>query len=217
MLFPAGILPWIEARFFKLDAITAEVVPNADGLLYSYIAGTNTPQYLYSDVNLTLPWANPVILDANGMAPGPLYMLPNGYRFIVADENNVQLYAVDNIEDVGQVFASTFGTVQAGGSKNVVSGYIVLPTDRLVTVSSTGGPNPCVIQLPAASSFTNYLTIKNVGSVALAVTPFGLDTLEALISTAYTVPAASSPSLPAIDLVSDGVSAWYIVASHKVP
>jgi hypothetical protein len=103
--------------------------------------------------------------------------------------------------------------VLSEGGKEVVSGYTVLTTDRLVTVDSTGGPNPCVINLPAASEATQPLVIKNLGTVALAVTPNGADTIDTLAS-AYTVPVSATPVFPSIQMVPDGTSAWYILASH---
>jgi len=57
------------------------------------------------------------------------------------------------------------------------------------------------------------LTIKNMGTEALSITPDGADTIDGL-NAVYTVPAASSPNFPAITLVSDAVSDYFIVSSH---
>ena len=123
---------------------------------------------------------------------------------------------IDLVENIGQVFGNSLGNILSAGGKDVNSGYTVLSTDRLITVDSTGGANPCIINLLAASGGSALLTIKNVGTVALAVTPNGSDVLEGAAA-AYTVPAASGVSQPSIMLVSDGVSAYYILSSHKAP
>jgi hypothetical protein len=57
------------------------------------------------------------------------------------------------------------------------------------------------------------LTIKNLGNIALSVTPNGTDTLDTLAAV-YTVPVAASPVFPTITIVSDGTSALYIASSH---
>jgi hypothetical protein len=111
------------------------------------------------------------------------------------------------------VAAAGFGTALTAGGKDVTSGYTVLATDRLVTVASTGGANPCVLNLLPASDATQPVTIKNTGTIALSVVPNGSDTLEGL-NAAYTVAAASGALRPSIFIAPDGVSAWHIIASH---
>lgn len=209
-LFPAAVLPWIAQQFLDADGN-----PLAGGKLYSYEAGTVTPLPLYTDVNLTTPATNPVILDSTGQPATVLYVLAQGYKYKLTDADDNVLWTRDEIEDVGATFASQFGLVLAEGSKNVVSGYQVLTTDRLVTVNSFGGADPCVIQLPAAADATQPLTIKNLGNIALAVTPDGSDTVDTL-NAAYEVPAAVDPLYPTITLVPDGVSAWFITSSHGI-
>lgn len=208
-LFAGSPLLWIEARFLDADGN-----PNAGGKIYSYTAGTTSPQPTYTDVDLEVEHTNPIILDAEGRPPGGvIYMARAGYKFVVTDANDVELYPVDNVEDVGATFAGNIGLVLYSGGKDVTSGYTVLNTDRFVTVDSDGGANPCVINLLPASQATQPVTIKNLGAIALAVTPNGVDTIEG-IAAAFTVPAASSPTFPSILLVPDGVSAWWMLASH---
>lgn len=212
-LFPGGTLPWIELRFLKVT--TAGLEPNSSGYFLSFDAGTSTPLETYSDSDLVTSNGVRVDFDADGRTTVPVFLSPTGYKFEVYDSNDVLLYTADDVEDIGETFASLFGQLQAAGSKNVTSGYTVLSTDRLVTVASTGGPNPCIVNLPNAADFTGMLTIKNVGTVALAVTPTGVQTIDD-VAAAYTVTAASTPQFPSIILVSDGVSNYWILGSHKL-
>lgn len=64
--------------------------PLNGGKLYSYAAGTTTPQNTYSDAGLTTPNANPVILNAAGRA---LVYLDNtlAYKFILQTSAGVQV------------------------------------------------------------------------------------------------------------------------------
>ena len=213
-LLPGAWLPWIEGRFLIVTASGLE--PNSGGWVYTFAAGTSTPLATYSNVTLTVANPTEIELDSEGRIPSNIYLLPQGYKFVVYDADLVQQYTVDNIEDIGQTFATTFGTLQTDGSKAVTSGYTVLATDRLVTVASTGGPDPCIVNLPAADEYTALLTIKNVGTIDVDVTPNGIQTIDS-VAAAYTIPAAASPSFPSLILASDGVSAWWILGSHKVP
>jgi hypothetical protein len=201
---PASLLPWIKPQFS--DALG---VPVASGKLYSFVAGLDTPQPTYSDVALTIANANPIVLNAAGESPTSIYLLPTGYKFRLDDALGVPRWTVDHVEDLGGVF----GTTLTQGAKAVASGYTALTTDHLITVASTGGPSPCVINLRAASATPQPLAIKNTGTVALSVVPNGADLIDG-VHAAFTVPAAAAPKQPTIWLASDGVSAYYILASH---
>jgi len=209
-LYPGGLIPWIEQRFLDVDGN-----PLSGGFVYSYVAGTDTPQDTFTSADLD-PLSinlNPIQLDSNGRPPTDIFLSPVGYKFVVTDVDAVEQYTIDLVEDVGQVFAANFGNLLSEGGKDVVSGYIVLTTDRLITVDSTGGADPCIITLLPAPSATQPLTIKNLGTVDLSVTPDGSDTIDG-INAAFTVTGASSPTFPTITLVSDAVSSYYIVSSH---
>jgi hypothetical protein len=208
--FPGTLLPWLDRRF--TDPTGA---PLANGTMETYEVGTNTPLPTYTDPGLTVP--NPVViaLNGDGCPPQPVYLLPQGYRIVVKDVNGVvqPQYPQDGITPVGQVFAETFGEFAFEGSKSVSSGYTLLQTDRFVTVSSSGGANPCVINLLAASQMVWPVTIKNIGAIPLNITPNGLDSLEG-VSGVHSLPAASGTLRPTITLISDGVNALHIVSSH---
>jgi len=204
----AALLPWVKPQF--TDA-AGDPVPS--GKLYSFVAGLATPQPTYSDVDLTIANANPTLLNAAGQSPTSIYLLPTGYKFRLDDANDVTLWTVDDVEDVGAVFAAGLGRALTSGAKAVVSGYTTVATDRLVTVASSGGADPCVINLLPAATATQPLTIKNTGDLAVSVTPNGSDTLDGAAA-AYTLPGATSTTQPSLLLVPDGVSTWYILASH---
>jgi hypothetical protein len=193
-----------------------DIMPLASGLVYFYEAGTSTPLDIYSDADLTTPLDNPLELDANGRASTVVYMAATSYKVVVKTAAEVTVYTADNVSNIAQVILGQLGIQLADGARAVASGYTVTETSNLITVASTGGPNPCVINLPPASERLWPLTIKNMGTVALAVTPDGADTIED-VAAAYTVPAAASPAFPTITLVPDGSDNWLITSSHKCP
>jgi hypothetical protein len=214
-IYAGGLIPWIELRFLKLDATTGELVPNASGTIETYVAGTSTPLATYADANLITANPTTITIDASGFPSNSgnriaMFLQPTGYKFIVKNSAGTTLYTIDLVEDVGQVFAATFGHLASAGGKNVTSGYTVLSTDRLVTVASSGGPNPCVINLPVAANYKGMLAIKNLGTVPLAITPSGTQTIDTL-NAVFTVSAAASPAFPSKMLINDGVSAWWVL------
>lgn len=63
--------------------------PLSSGKVYFYIPSTTTPKTTYSDINLTFPNTNPVILDAAGRPNGSKGLWGTGnYRQQVFDKNN---------------------------------------------------------------------------------------------------------------------------------
>jgi hypothetical protein len=93
---PASLLPWIKPQFCD-----AEGVPVAGGQLYSFVAGTDTPQPTYSDSDLLIPNSNPIVLNAGGWSNTSIYLLPTGYKFRLDTADDVPLWTVDYILGTG--------------------------------------------------------------------------------------------------------------------
>lgn len=70
--------------------------PLSGGKLYFYEAGTSTPSPAYANFELTIPLANPVVLDAAGRAP-ELFLGPFSYKCVLTDAANVTIWTADNI------------------------------------------------------------------------------------------------------------------------
>lgn len=64
--------------------------------IFTYAAGTTTQKATYTDSDLANanPW--PVVADGAGIFP-PIYLGTGGYRVVVKDQNDVQLYDRDNL------------------------------------------------------------------------------------------------------------------------
>lgn len=202
-------MPWVELRWLKLTADGLQ--PNADGLVEFRATNLTDLQDTYSDSNLTVLNTNPVVLDSDGRAPDPIYLLPTGYSVYVYDSDMVLLYSIPFVEDVGSAFLSQLGTIQTEGTTATSSPYTVLSTDNLVIVDSA--TTPFIVQLPAAADRGTPLMVKNISSgVTVRVTPDGsedIDSVAAYVSLiAYTAPPA-----PTLVLLSNGVSSWWISSS----
>lgn len=85
-----NLSPVLRQRYFDANGL-----PLAGGLLYSYAAGTSTPQGTYSNSTGTTN-ANPVVLDANGYAD--VWIDPSlAYKFVLEDSGSNVLWSVDNV------------------------------------------------------------------------------------------------------------------------
>lgn len=71
--------------------------PLQGGQLFSYVAGSNTPQATYTDSTQGTPNANPVILNARGEAN--VWLDPTlAYKLILQDSLGNLIWSVDNIQ-----------------------------------------------------------------------------------------------------------------------
>lgn len=209
MSLPYALMPVPRQQFCDGDG-----VPYAGGVLYFYTAGTSTPKAVYSTADGSVSLGTSVTLDADGYAVA-IYLAPGGYKVILTDSGGVTLWTQDGVEDTVGTFMDELGEAWTAGGSSVTSGYTILATDRLVTVASTGGPDPCQITLLPATDHPSPLAIKNMGTIDVWVWPYSGDSLEAT-DDKYIIPAAVAPLYPTIWIVSDGASAWHILASHGI-
>jgi len=74
--------------------------PLSGGLLYTYIAGTTTPQATYTTSSGSTPHSNPIVLDSAGRVPaGGEVWLPlfSAYKFVLQTAAAVLVGTYDNI------------------------------------------------------------------------------------------------------------------------
>jgi hypothetical protein len=73
------------------------------GKLYTYAAGTTTPQTTYTTIAGNVARTNPIILDAAGRVPdgGEIWVTSAAYKFVLKDSNDVLIATWDNISNIG--------------------------------------------------------------------------------------------------------------------
>lgn len=79
----------------KMQFTTAAGVPLSGGKVYTYIAGTTTPQATYTDYTGANANTNPVILDSRGEAN--IWLGGALYKFKLTDANDIEIWTVDYI------------------------------------------------------------------------------------------------------------------------
>jgi hypothetical protein len=73
-------------------------VPLAGGLIYTYAAGTTTPQATYTTSAGTIAHSNPIVLDSAGRVPGgEIWLLFANYKFVLQTSAAVLIATYDNI------------------------------------------------------------------------------------------------------------------------
>ena len=78
---------------------TSNGTPLAGGLIYTYAAGTTTPQATYTSSAGTIAQANPIVLDSAGRVSAGEVWLSAGvsYKFVVKDSTGITIGTYDNI------------------------------------------------------------------------------------------------------------------------
>ena len=76
------------------------------GKLYTYAAGTTTPQTTYTTSQGNVPWTNPIVLDAAGRVPsgGEIWLTQNAsYKFVIKDSNDVLIATYDDVAGISSL------------------------------------------------------------------------------------------------------------------
>ena len=208
-------IPFAALPFPRIQLFTSVGAVAASHRLAFYVPGTTTPLDTYADHLGVTPNANPLTLDAAGRAT--VYIAAKGYKaaFLPPAGNDTPIWTQDNVFDPGFYTFGRLGILLSDGSEDVASGYAVDDDDILVTVASTGGPDPCVITLPDATTRQQPVFIKNMGTIVVDVTPQAAQPIEG-ITAAYRIPVAATPLFPCVEFRPRPAGKWFITSSHGI-
>jgi hypothetical protein len=143
------------AQFF-----TDSGVPLTGGKLYSYAAGTTTPQVTYTSSNGVTAHANPIILDSAGRVPGgEIWLISSSYKFVLNTSTDVLIATYDNIRGFGSTSVTNYtgngSTVAYAILGNVVDVYINGVYQNRNTYSVSGS----TLTFTQAPPFTSLIEI----------------------------------------------------------
>lgn len=139
----------------KTQFIGADGVPLAGGKVYTYAAGTTTPQATYTDSTGTTANTNPIILDSRGEAN--IWLGEATYKFKLTDENNVEIWTVDYI------------SAPTTALSPVLTGNVTISTDSsgpALKVTQTGTGDVMRVQDSVDPDITPFV-INSAGFVGL--------------------------------------------------
>ena len=96
----------VAAQFFNNNGVIL-----TGGKIFTYTAGTTTPQATYTSANGATAHSNPIILDASGRVPSGEIWLTDGllYKFVIKDANDVLIGTYDNVNGINSNFINYTG------------------------------------------------------------------------------------------------------------
>lgn len=146
----AVVTPTAKAQF-----IDAAGIPLAGGFLYTYAAGTTTPQATYTDSTAATANSNPIVLDSRGEAN--IWLGSATYKFKLCDSTNTEIWTVDNI------------SAPTTALSPVLSGNVVIDTNSSGTALTINqsGTGPLIKSVNPATPTTVYFTVTNTGRVGI--------------------------------------------------
>jgi len=119
----------------KTQFIGADGVPLVGGKVYTYAAGTTSPQVSYTDSTGSTPNTNPIILDSRGEAN--IWLGEATYKFRLTDANDVEIWTVDYI------------SAPTTAVSPVLTGNVTISTDSsgpALKITQTGTGNVLTVQ-----------------------------------------------------------------------
>jgi hypothetical protein len=132
------------AQFFDNNGVIL-----SGGKIYTYAAGTTTPQASYTSASGTTPHANPIILDSAGRVPGGEIWLTDGlvYKFVIETATGILLGTYDNITGVNSNFVNY--TVQ----EEVITATAGQTVFNLSTINYTPGTNSLTVYIDGVNQY----------------------------------------------------------------
>jgi hypothetical protein len=132
------------AQFFDNNGVIL-----SGGKIYTYAAGTTTPQATYTSAAGVTPHANPIILDSAGRVPGGEIWLTDGlvYKFVIETAASILIGTYDNITGVNSNFVNY--TVQ----EEVITATAGQTVFDLSTINYTPGTNSLSVYIDGVNQY----------------------------------------------------------------
>jgi len=145
-----SLLAGAGAQFFDNNGI-----PLAGGLVYTYTAGTTTPQAAYTTSAGSIAHANPIVLDSSGRIPsgGEIWLTDAvAYKFVLKTATATTIGTYDNVTGNASGIYAAF----AASSGSSLVGFIQAGTGAVATTVQT--------------KLRQYVSVKDFGAVGNGTT-----------------------------------------------
>jgi hypothetical protein len=129
--------------------------PLTGGLLYTYAAGTTTPETTYTTINGVTAHTNPIVLDAAGRPPAEVWLTGEvAYKMILRDSAGALIGTYNDIYGINDVSATGVPWAEVTGEPTTLAGYGITDALTAATAAATYAPI-------ASPSFTGTTTIED--------------------------------------------------------
>lgn len=146
------------------------------GKIYTYAAGTTTPQSTYTSGAGNVAWTNPIVLDAAGRVPssGEIWLTDGSqYKFVLKDSNDVLIATYDNITGINSNFVNFVAeqeiqTATAGQTVFTLTTTEYQPGTNTLSVFVDGvnqyGPGAQYAYIETSSTVVTFVSGLHVGA-----------------------------------------------------
>jgi len=123
--------------------------PLVGGKLYTYTAGTTTPQATYTGASGGTAHANPIVLDAGGRVPGGEIWLTDGleYKFVLKTSTDTLIGTYDNVIGINSNFVNFTNSQEI---QTATDGQTVF---TLTTVTYSPGTNSLTVFVDGVNQY----------------------------------------------------------------
>lgn len=174
----------------RLQFLDVNGKPLAGGLVFTYVAGTTTPQASYTDSSGTILNSNPIVLDAGGFAT--IWLAALSYKIVVQNSLSVQQWMVDSV---------------------TLPGLSLLSTANLWTAIQTFGAGDMAL-LPGPATFSSLATAPrtisipdNSGTIAENNVDNQFTVAQSILATANQLNVGSSANPTTLNFPAPAISA----------
>lgn len=160
----------VAAQFFDNDGNVL-----SGGKIYTYAAGTSTPQTTYTTGSGLIAHSNPIILDSAGrVSTGEIWLTDGSvYKFVIKDANDTLIGSYDNIVGINSNFINYTGsqeiqTATAGQTVFTLTTMAYQPGTNSLSVFVDGvnqyGPGAQYAYTETSSTSVTFVSGLHVGA-----------------------------------------------------
>jgi len=137
--------------------------PLTAGLIYTYAAGTTTPQTTFTDIGGLTPNSNPIVMDAAGRLESEVWLTGSvAYKFVLRNSAGALLGTYDDIYGISDNFANGVPWSTVTGEPTTLGGYGI--TDGLTAAAAATTYAPI-----DDAAFTGTTTAQDSAGTSYAV------------------------------------------------